>query len=218
MSNPSTPGRPTTGSSAPRLIGLASHAAQSGKSTVARTLIASEGFSSVPLAAPLKRMVTEFLWELGTMSEGQIAYAVYVDRSTVVPGLGVTTRHLLQTLGTEWGRQCVCPDVWLRCWSAAAEDLLAAGRSVVVDDVRFPDEADFIRERGGELWLIDRGLEADTNHASEGGLRGYPHFSCHINNKGVSLEELQEAVLTALSLSGTVHTSQVENTSTGDQA
>ena len=29
-----------------------------------------------------------------------------------IPGFGCTTRHVMQTIGTEWGRKCVGGDVW----------------------------------------------------------------------------------------------------------
>ena len=38
----------------------------------------------------------------------------------------------------------------------------------VVDDVRFPNEAEYIRSRGGVIWRLHReGIEATGEHSSE---------------------------------------------------
>lgn len=147
------------------LIGLYSSAPQSGKTTVA-TALEHQGFTRVPFADPLKAMVVQFLQSLGYRHH-EAQRLVYIDKGAKIPQLGVTVRHLLQTLGTEWGRNCVAPDVWLKCWAASAKQHWC----VVVDDVRFPNEAHLIKSMGGQVWRIERpGLIDTTGHASEGGL------------------------------------------------
>lgn len=169
------------------LIGLYSPAPQSGKTTVANALAASQGFCRVAFADPLKAMTCRFLEGLG-YREDQAQRLVHVDKAVTIPELGVTARHLLQTLGTEWGRTCVAPDVWLKCWQAAAK----RHPRVVADDVRFPNEAQLIRDMGGQLWCIVRpGVEAATTHASEGGLAGW-EFDRVIVNDGTLRELLND--------------------------
>jgi hypothetical protein len=87
-------------------------------------------------------------------------------------GFGASPRQLLQTLGTEWGRQMICPDIWLRVAFWRWEQAAAAGLGViVVPDVRFPNEARQIRSEGGEVWMIHRpGVEPVAAHESEAGL------------------------------------------------
>jgi hypothetical protein len=187
--------------SEPLLIGLAAHAPGSGKSTVASLLI-KKGFTLIPFAKPLKAMAEVFLLHLGTLSPEDIQRVVYQDRSEVIPGINVTARHLLQTLGTEWGRQRICPDVWLQCWANTARFSLECGIPVVVDDVRFPNEADLVTSMGGRLWLIERpgseeAAQASLAHASEGGLKGHPGISAVIpNDRG--LDDLFSLVETLL--------------------
>lgn len=171
-----------------RLIGLAAHAPGSGKSTAAAEL-GRHGFRCISFAAPLKRMAESFLYSLGNLSAEEIKRVVYYDRQAVIPGINVTSRHLLQTLGTEWGRRQICPDVWLQCWSNTTRQLLESGISVVVDDVRFINEADLVIELGGQMWLIDRpsacaDAGAALQHASEGELSRYGAFSEVIDNSG----------------------------------
>jgi CRP/FNR family transcriptional regulator len=58
----------------------------------------------------------------------------------------------MQTLGTEWGRQCMDADIWVRAWAARAALLTSA----VADDVRFQNEADMIRNLGGVIIRVMR--------------------------------------------------------------
>ena len=150
--------------SLPRLIGLYSPAPGCGKTTVANLLIEHE---RVSFAAPLKRAVCNMLHDLGVAS----AHYAYTDKEAVIPGLGVSARHMLQTLGTEWGRACIHPDFWVMIARAETQRILADGGCAVIDDVRFPNEAAMIRDLGGELWRIERpGVTYSGDHSSEGGL------------------------------------------------
>ena len=185
-------------STTPHLIGLYSPEPQSGKTTVSNLLF-DKGYVRVPFAEPLKLMLTPLLEELG-YSDYDVERLLYVDKHERVEQLGVTSRHLQQTLGTEWGRTCVSPDMWLRVWKQRMRHY----RCVVVDDVRFINEAELIRAMGGEVWHIHRekpcGAQEDQSemdqvmrHVSEGGLDAWPHFSRYIVNNG-TLQELADAV------------------------
>lgn len=171
----------------PQLIGLYSPAPQSGKSTVA-SILTEHGFRVLPFAAPLKRMIGTFLFQLGYGPE-DIDELLTTHKEVKLDAINCSTRHLLQTLGTEWGRTCVHPDVWLQCWQVIAMRYLQSSTPVVVDDVRFQNEADLIRSLGGQLWYIERpGTEVKTEHASEGSLNTYP-FDRFLHNDG-SLSDL----------------------------
>ena len=173
------------------LIGLYSPAPQSGKTTVAHVL-QEYGYGRVPFAAPLKRMACEFLENLG-YSAGEAARLVFNDKHEMIGELGVTVRHLLQTLGTEWARNCIHPEVWIRCWEAQASRY----ERCVVDDLRFVNEYQAVRRRGGQVWLVTRpGVERSTDHASEGALDD-AEFDAVIQNDG-SLGDLREKVLALL--------------------
>jgi hypothetical protein len=164
---------------AKRLIGIYSPAPQSGK-TFAATVLAHRGFQPVSFAEPLKRMIVEFLISLGYEKDQALKLA-WVDKESNLPQLDTTARRLLQTLGTEWGRNNVCEDVWVRVWKARAQkhDL------VVVDDVRFENEAAAVKESGGELWKIVRpSATHNSSHVSEGGLDSWDGFDVVIENNG----------------------------------
>jgi len=171
-----------------QLIGLYSPAPQCGKTTVSRVL-EGKGFVRVPFAEALKLMLHPLLVELG-YTPAEATRLLYVAKEECLSSLNVTSRHLLQTLGTEWGRQCVHPDMWLRVWEVRAKRY----ERVVVDDVRFANEAELVRSLGGELWRIDRpGTVNTSTHASEGGLDACDYFSQYICNDG-SLDQLTNAV------------------------
>jgi hypothetical protein len=167
-----------------KIIGLYSPAPQSGKSTIAREL-EKRGYTVVPFAETLKLMLIPMLESLGYDEHGA-NYLVHQAKQVVVGDAGVSVRHMLQTLGTEWGRQCIHPDIWVRCWKGRAQRFDA----VVADDVRFPNEAKMIKLLGGEMWRIDRPDAVRTfDHASEGSLDTYHEFDRHITNEG-TIDEL----------------------------
>lgn len=123
------------------IIGF-SGTAGAGKSTAARILIDNHGFRLVKFAGPLKAMLRAILPgdDVNEWIEGAL-------KETVHPVLGCTPRHAMQTLGTEWGRYCIGSDLWV---NLAREDILSGG-DVVIDDVRFENEAQMLRGLGGKV-------------------------------------------------------------------
>lgn len=112
----------------------------------------------------------------------------------------VTVRTLMQHIGTEWGRQQVCESIWVQHLHARVDGCLqlldsegrAHPRALVITDVRFNDEAQYVRWRGNSLWFVDRpGLEPD-GHSSEAGV-DKKWLTGSIDNGG-SLEELEGLV------------------------
>lgn len=97
-------------------------------------------------------------------------------------------RRLLQRIGTEAGRQILGENIWVEtAFKNARSD------KIVVTDVRFLNEADAIRSRGGLLIRIHRpGVGPRNQHASEISLDDYP-FDAHIDNDG-TIEELHETL------------------------
>jgi hypothetical protein len=172
----------------PAIIGLYSPAPQSGK-TFTATVLAHRGFQPVSFAEPLKRMAVSFLVNLG-YRENHAMMLVWVDKGFVVPEVGCSVRRILQTLGTEWGRQLILDDVWVRCWQAQA----SRHDNVVTDDVRFLNEAKAVKAMGGQMWKVVRqNVVHDGSHISEGGLDDWDGFDVVIHNDG-SLEEFRHKI------------------------
>jgi len=132
-----------------------------GKTTAQKRLQESFGFARVRFAGPLKEMMRA----LG-LTEAEIEGA-RKEKPCALLG-GQTPRHAMQTLGTEWGRGLIAPDIWINAWRAAVDASNAIG--VVADDCRFPNEAAAIRALGGKIVRISgrAGETATPAHASEG--------------------------------------------------
>lgn len=91
----------------------------------------------------------------------------------VIPELGVTPRHVLQSLGTEWGRKCIHPDVWVWAMQRQIERHVAEYHGsgdvlIFIDDCRFANEAQWILNHGGMLIEVERdGVKYTGEHSSE---------------------------------------------------
>jgi hypothetical protein len=83
---------------------------------------------------------------------------------------GKSARHAMQTLGCEWGRDCIDTNFWVRAWEAVLDAECDTDHVIVADDVRFETEAEAIEKRGGLLLCVVRDRD-DFNriprHASE---------------------------------------------------
>jgi hypothetical protein len=149
------------------LTGLAG----SGKSTASKYLVEKHGYQLVKFAGPLKDM----LRAIG-LSEAQIEGELKEEPCEWLQG--ATPRHAMQTLGTQWGRDCIGRSFWIELWVRRVNQIIAEAGRVVVDDCRFHNEADEVRKLGGVVWrLVGRGGIAGS-HESEAGC-GRPDIEIH---------------------------------------
>jgi hypothetical protein len=150
------------------LIGLCG-AAGAGKNTVAEMLV---GFRQIAFADPLYECVAAITGLPAERLRDRDA------KEAVIDWLGKSPRQLLQIMGTEFGREMVHPELWIKIAMARIADDLAAGRNVVITDVRFDNEAQAVVAAGGECWRVVRKgwrcLDAGTAmHPSEAGVSGH---------------------------------------------
>ena len=140
------------------LIGFCGRAG-AGKGEAAQYLITQYNYRPNKFAGPLKDM----LRILG-LTEDEIEGNLKQSPCALLGGK--TPRWAMQTLGTEWGRNLIDPDVWTRAW---INRLMGLGKGgVVADDVRFQNEADTLRAAGGTLVEIRRdGALLIVGHESE---------------------------------------------------
>lgn len=159
----------------PVCIALCSPVMQSGKSTVATHLRENHGFALVKFASGLKSMTRALLDSLGYKEHEIDRFVEGGDREYVLPEIGVSTRRIMQTLGTEWGRHCIDENLWAKIAQARIKTLLSHGVSVVIDDMRFMNEMDHVLQIGGVCYRIIRpdapsAPATSLKHASEGEL------------------------------------------------
>lgn len=82
----------------------------------------------------------------------------------------MTPRLMLQLLGTEWGRDLIHPNVWVNALMADYSPVRMDGKmpNWVVTDMRFPNEMEAIKQRGGVTIRVNRGVAPKTHeHPSE---------------------------------------------------
>lgn len=98
-------------------------------------------------------------------------------------------RRLLQIIGTEAGR-AYNPDIWVEDMRKRAKICKDLGYlNIIIDDLRFDNEADFIHSLGGYIILIKRDTKIKSSHASEQGIKYYDDII--VNNSDLSdLEQL----------------------------
>lgn len=108
-------------------------------------------------------------------------------------------RALLQRCGMDAGRATLGNDVWVNAAMAAVPE----GEDAVFTDVRFPNEADAIRARGGIVVRVERpGYGPNSGeHPSESSMDGYG-FDAVLTNDG-TLTELQQQVVDLVRASAT---------------
>lgn len=149
-----------------RLVAFCGRAG-AGKSTAADALVAA-GWRRVKFASILKDMLRAFYRSAG-LDEAEIERRIEGDlKEEPDPILcGASPRRAMVTLGTEWGRHLISPELWVRAWSARVERELARGASVVCDDLRFPNECDAVRALGGLVVRIEGRAKDVAAHESE---------------------------------------------------
>lgn len=165
-----------------RLLGFCGPAG-AGKDTCVLHMVREYGFEQMSFAAPLKR---------GLAAMGFATPQTAEEKEAIIAELGVSWRHLAQTLGTEWGRALVHPNLWVICALRALKD----DGSYAFSDVRFENEARLIREAGGiVVHLTGRKAdmaEATQGHASEKGVQRDPR-DFFVTNGG-SIKDLYETL------------------------
>jgi hypothetical protein len=133
-----------------------------------------------------------------------VPYEQNLHENKVLNIVKLTPRKLLQLLGTEAGRQIIHPNIWINALFAdynakgfdykGSENKEIKGDWIypnwIITDVRFPNEAQAIKDRGGIVIRINRPqlIDRDFEHDSETALDDY-EFDYVIENDG-SLDEL----------------------------
>ncbi len=170
----------------------------SGKGTVGDILVRDHGYRRFAFADALKDAVaTIFLWPRGLLEGDSNASRAFRER--VDPwwsnklGYEVTPRLILQKMGTEACRHGIADNIWI----AALEKRIHGYENVVITDVRFPNEIDFIRSAGGVIVRVRRGEDPTEEqlakmHISETAWKGQAVDYTLINDS--TMENLKDNV------------------------
>jgi hypothetical protein len=156
--------------------------AGSGKTTIANWLKETYDARVVSLATPLKRCAQKVmgfsdqqLWGPQEEKEREVCWDVL--------GQGMSARRFLQLLGTEGLREEFGPNIHLDALSRQIDRMDSESEDhhvFVVDDVRFPNEVDYVVQSedfiGACVKLVCTDLPANDNgsHVSETGVDGVP--------------------------------------------
>lgn len=151
------------------IVGITGRAG-AGKDTFAEFLRLNGNVATSSFAYTLKVMISTMLG---------VDYQQWEDREwkeKEIPGVGYSPRYLAQTLGTEWGRECLDKDIWVRLAMNRADEVLKAlgpGWHCAFTDCRFENEADAIASRGGYIIHVERPGDdsaTESQHVSEAGI------------------------------------------------
>lgn len=174
----------------PKIIGLCGYKG-SGKTTVTEVAINIDSrgaaFTRIGFADPFGPM----LIAMGLPSAIVSDKSQWNDPQDILAGKSV--RHAAQTLGTEWGRKCLGENVWTALAIVRAERLMTVtGGNVIIDNVRFHNEASAIVAAGGDMIAMHRdNWIIDTSHESEQHVADIQDVLCdyEFTNTGADLED-----------------------------
>jgi hypothetical protein len=206
-----------------KIIGIGGRA-RAGKDTAAKTLV-QNGYVRIALADALKEFVSQSLeipieyFQRDDLKDKPFYTSIqlYVNEIILLledfcrlTGKDANTinwatipqtanfknpREALQFIGTELGRNIIDKDIWLKEFQKRA----AKEEFVVVTDMRFQNEREFIKDLGGTLVKVNRKAveESGDTHSSENNLGTDSEYDVVMDNDG-TLEELEQKVVQTL--------------------
>jgi len=124
------------------LIGIAGKA-DVGKDTLGEFLKEHYFFYQYAFADPIKKAASIMF---------DIPLVDFYDKQKkeeINPYWGFSPRYIAQILGTDFGRNTFRRDIWLKRAEAEMQKVSSLQNGMVITDVRFPNEVDWIHERGG---------------------------------------------------------------------
>lgn len=179
-----------------KIIGLTGPAG-AGKDAAADALCFKHRYARIALADPIRAGVTAIFGLPNGALESR------ADKERCIEWIGKSPRQLMQTLGTEWGREHVAHDIWLKITERKIQVRIDNAKytgiqGIVVTDIRFPNEAEWLLKRGTLVHIVRNksdlpALDSETaQHVSEQGIKPLDDAPILINDG--TLEDLYASV------------------------
>lgn len=142
------------------IIGFAGKA-HAGKDLAGQYLVKEYHYLHYYFAKPLKE-ACKYMFQL---TDKQIA-----NKEKAIEPWGISPRVMYQHIGTDIGRS-LDPNIWIKNAQMFVDN--SKGRTVVITDCRFSNEAYWIQNQGGIVIQIKRDSKPITEgkHASENGMK-----------------------------------------------
>lgn len=171
------------------IIGIAGKA-RTGKDTIASCLVNWHGYRSMAFAEPITKFIIDAFapehWYLQNKEEA-------------IPGIDLSYREIAQRMGTDFFRNQIDKDIWVKALQRRMDRQTIHEARVVITDVRFENEAKWIRDHGGFIIHVDRqDAPPARTHSSEDGI-AVAEGDYIIDNNGTidtlyrQIDELMEA-------------------------
>jgi soluble P-type ATPase len=182
-----------------------------GKSLLAERLL-DQGFERVKMAGPLKNMVRSLLRDAGVDEALIEDYVEGARKEEIIPELSksrdISARSLMMTLGDEW-RNLHGKDLWVNIARGKIRQHLAAGRDVVVDDLRYVFELEGFLEFNPVKLVISR----FGKHFEPWGEERHPgerpidvsYFDYHFQNDGFEVAPVHQELDDVLTAFNALH-------------
>lgn len=139
----------------PKGAGKTTMAREASKEAVAHLIFPAYRFS---FADPIRDM-------LRALGVPQTYLDRTVDKNQPIDLLGGKTfRDAATTLGTEWGRDLIDPDLWVRVMERRINEV--PNGLILIDDVRMKNEADMLKRLGAKLVRVMREIRLNDPEAT----------------------------------------------------
>lgn len=170
-----------------KLIGFVA-GKQVGKTLASQYMCQKYGYVKFSIASPLKCALREIF----SFTDEQL----WGDKKEIIDEYwGVSPRFMMQLVGTDFFRTQmkehvpqIGDNIWIKVAERKIRQYIDQDQYIVIDDVRFPNEAELIHNLGGILIRIERPFFTETTdqHESEQMNKFITVDETIINDRGIS--------------------------------
>lgn len=176
----------------------------SGKDTAASVLINEYGFKKIAFADAVRdlALVIDPIVSFNQVEGGIRRLSDIVDSYgwDVAKRQFPEVRRLLQRIGTEGGRNFFNEDIWIEILDKDFPDLSFPETRYVVTDCRFDNEVNFVHDKLGDIYWIERpGLVSDGHESESTEIKDKADY---ILSNDTTIDELHEDIRLSMFMKG----------------